>query len=234
MKNTSTEIMIIEKTNDSLEPMMSSELDTKLSKLADELQDTFRKRQVWRTRTEMMFSVLDDSRHPTPASKYWQCVREQSVFYEQLVQLSFTYRKNNVAILELEEQLKRDDLSKYDRMNLEIDMDSAIWSREGMQVEAKDRMREIDLWSQIKTTLVEGNPKFDTEDVDVHQAEAYLKRLEDRKDTLTAGSGQSEVINVLGPLNTLRRLCDLPQIPFKESMKEINNHDINKIPLSRR
>ena len=101
-------------------------------------------------------------------------------------------------------------------------------------VEAKDRMREIDLWSQIKTTLVEGNPKFDTEDVDVHQAEAYLRRLEDRKDTLTAGSGQSEVINVLGPLNTLRRLCDLPQIPFKESMKEINNHDINKIPLSRR
>ena len=133
MKNTSTEIMIIEKTNDSLEPMMSSELDTKLSKLADELEDTFRKRQVWRTRTEMMFSVLDDSRHPTPASKYWQCVREQSVFYEQLVQLSFAYRKNNVAILELEEQLNRDDLSKYERMNLEIDMDSSIWSREGMQ-----------------------------------------------------------------------------------------------------
>jgi len=234
MKNTSTEIMIIEKTKDSLEPMMSSELDTKLSKLADELEDTFRKRQVWRTQTEMMFSVLDDSKHPTPASKYWQCVREQSVFYEQLVQLSFRYRKSNVDFLELEETLESDDLSTFERQRLEIDMDAAIWAREGMQVEAKDRMREIELWSQIKTVLVEGNPEFDTEDVNIHQAESYLQKLENRKDTLTAGSAQSEVINVLGPLNTLRRLCDLPQIPFKESMKEINNHDINKIPLSRR
>jgi len=234
LKNTSTELMIIEKTKDSLIPMMSDELETKLSKLANELEDTFRKRQVWRTRTEMMFSVLDDSRHPTPASKYWQCIREQSVFYEQLVQLSFNYRRNNVAILELEEQLEGDDLNRYERMNLEVDMDSAIWAREGMQIQAKDRMREIDLWSKIKTALVEGSPEFDIEDVNVHQAESYLRRMENKKETLTAGSSYSEILGVLGPLNTLRRLCDLPQIPIKESMKEINNHDINKIPLSRR
>lgn len=234
MKNISTEIMVIEKTKDSLVPMMSDTLDNKLAELANELEETYEKRQIWRTQTEMMFSVLDDSKHPTPASKYWQCVREQSVFYEQLVKLSFDYRKNNVAILEIEEKLEGDDLNKFERMNLEIEHDSAIWAREGMQISAKDRMREIGLWSEIKTALVEGNPEFDTEDVNVHQAESYLKKMENRKDTLTAGSGQSEVINVLGPLNTLRRLCNLPQIPFKESMKEINNHDINKIPLSRR
>jgi len=234
MKNTSTEIMIIEKTKDSLVPMMPEELENKLAELSDELDETYKKRQVWRTQTEMMFSVLDDSKHPTPASKYWQCVREQSSFYEQLVILSFSYRKNNITILELEEQLEGDDLNRYERMSLEVDMDSAIWAREGMHIEAKDRMREIDLWSKIKTALVEGNPEFDTEDVNVHQAESYLKRMENRRETLTAGSGQSEVINVLGPLNTLRRLGDLEPIPFAESMKVINNHDINKIPLSRR
>ena len=234
MKNTSTEMMIIEKTKDSLVPMMTVEMETKLAELSDELEETFKKRQIWRTQTEIMFSVLDDSKYPTPASKYWQCVREQSVFYEQLVLLSFKHRQNNIAILELEEKLEGDDLNKYERMTLEVDMDSAIWAREGLQIEAKDRMREIELWSKIKATLVEGNPEFDTEDVNAHQAESYLHRLENRKDALTAGSGTAEVINVLGPLNTLRRLCDLPQIPFKESMKEINNHDINKIPLSRR
>jgi len=234
MKNTSTEIMIIEKTKDSLVPMMSEELENKLAELSDELDETYKKRQVWRTQTEMMFSVLDDSKYPTPASKYWQCVREQSVFYEQLVVLSFSYRKNNIAILELEEQLEGDDLNRYERMNLEVEMDSAIWAREGMHIEAKDRMRELDLWSKIKTALVEGKPEFDTEDVNVHQAESYLKRMENRRETLTAGSGQSEVLNVLGPLNTLRRLCDLEPIPFAESMKVINSHDINKIPLSRR
>jgi len=234
MKNTSTEIMIIEKTKDSLVPMMPEELENKLAELSDELDETYKKRQVWRTQTEMMFSVLDDSKYPTPASKYWQCVREQSVFYEQLVVLSFSYRKNNIAILELEEQLEGDDLNRYERMNLEVEMDSAIWAREGMHIEAKDRMRELDLWSKIKTALVEGKPEFDTEDVNVHQAESYLKRMENRRETLTAGSGQSEVLNVLGPLNTLRRLCDLEPIPFAESMKVINSHDINKIPLSRR
>ena len=229
-----TEVMLVQKTKAAAVPMMSKELEDRLVELSDELESTYSKRQVWRTQTEMMFSVLDDSKHPTPASKYWQCVREQSSFYEQLVILSFSYRKNNITILELEEQLEGDDLNRYERMNLEVDMDSVIWAREGMHIEAKDRMRELDLWSKIKTALVEGNPEFDTEDVNVHQAESYLKRMENRRETLTAGSGSSEVLNVLGPLNTLRRLCDLEPIPFAESMKVINNHDINKIPLSRR
>ena len=235
MTNTpTTEILLLEKAKSTTVPMMSDDLENRLAELSNELEETYEKRQIWRTQTEMMFSVLEDSKHPTPASKYWQCVREQSVFYEQLVQLSFSYRKNDIAILELEEKLEGDDLNRYERMNLEVDMDSAIWAREGMQIQAKDRMREIDLWSKIKTALVEGSPEFDTEDVNVHQAESYLKRMGNKKETLTAGSSYSEILGVLGPLNTLRRLCDLPQIPIKKSMKEINNHDINKIPLSRR
>ena len=91
-----------------------------------------------------------------------------------------------------------------------------------MKIAAKDRMRELDLWSQIKTALVEGNPEFDTEDVNTHQAEAYLKRMENRKDTLTSGSQGAEVINVLGSLNTLRRLTGLEQVPYLQDVAEIN------------
>ena len=217
------EIELLSKAKDTLMPMLSSDLETKLAGLADELQETYAKRQIWRTQTEMMFSVLDDSKHPTPASKYWQCVREQSVFYEQLIQLTLDYRKNNVAILEIEEKLQGDDLNKFERMNLEIEYDSAIWARDGMQLSAKDRMREIDLWSQIKTALVEGNPEFDTEDVNTHQAESYLKRMENRKDTLTSGSQGAEVINVLGPLNTLRKLVGIEQTPYLEDIATINS-----------
>ena len=217
------EIELLSKAKDTLMPMLSSDLETKLAGLADELQETYAKRQIWRTQTEMMFSVLDDSKHPTPASKYWQCVREQSVFYEQLIQLTLDYRKNNVAILEIEEKLHGDDLNKFERMNLEIEYDSAIWARDGMQLAAKDRMRELDLWSQIKTALVEGNPEFDTEDVNTHQAESYLKRMENRKDTLTSGSQGAEVINVLGPLNTLRKLVGIEQTPYLEDIATINS-----------
>jgi hypothetical protein len=217
------EIALLSKAKDTLVPMLSSDLEDKLAGLADELQETYAKRQIWRTQTEMMFSVLDDSKHTTPASKYWQCVREQSVFYEQLVQLTLDYRRNNIAILEIEEKLQGDDLNKFERMNLEVEYDSAIWARDGLQISAKDRMRELDLWSQIKTALVEGNPKFDTENVNTHQAEAYLKRMENRKDTLTSGSQGAEVINVLGPLNTLRKLVGIEQTPYLEDIATINS-----------
>jgi hypothetical protein len=50
-----------------------------------ELQDTWVKKQMFRTETEMRISVLNDLKHPTPAAKYWQAVREQNVFFEQMV-----------------------------------------------------------------------------------------------------------------------------------------------------
>ena len=217
------EIALLSKAKDTLVPMLSSDLETKLAGLTDELQETYAKRQIWRTQTEMMFSVLDDSKFTTPAAKYWQCVREQSVFYQELVQLTLDYRRNNIAILEIEEKLQGDDLNKFERMNLEVEYDSAIWARDGLKIQAKDRMRELDLWSQIKTALVEGNPEFDTEDVNTHQAESYLKRMENRKDTLTSGSQGAEVINVLGPLNTLRKLVGVEQTPYIEDIATINS-----------
>ena len=217
------EIALLSKAKDTLVPMLSSDLETKLAGLVDELQETYAKRQIWRTQTEMMFSVLDDSKFTTPAAKYWQCVREQSMFYQELVQLTLDYRRNNIAILEIEEKLQGDDLNKFERMNLEVEYDSAIWARDGLQLAAKDRMRELDLWSQIKTALVEGNPKFDTEDVNTHQAESYLKRMENRRDTLTSGSQGAEVINVLGPLNTLRKLVGVEQTPYLEDIATINS-----------
>jgi hypothetical protein len=217
------EIVLLSKAKDTLVPMLSNDLEVKLAGLVDELKETYSKRQIWRTQTEMMFSVLDDSKFPTPASKYWQCVREQSVFYQELVQLTLDYRRNDIAILEIEEKLEGDDLNKFERMSLEVDYDSANWARDGLQLAAKDRIRELDLWSQIKTALVEGNPEFDTEDVNTHQAEAYLKRMENRRDTLTSGSQGAEVINVLGPLNSLRKLLGIEQTPYLEDIAKINS-----------
>ena len=39
--------------------------------LIDELRDTWTKKQIFRTETEARFSVLQDNRYPTIASKYW-------------------------------------------------------------------------------------------------------------------------------------------------------------------
>ena len=54
----------------------------------------FEHAQIFRTRTEMEVSVLDDLKHPTPDAKYWQAMREQQVHFSELVMLSYEYRKN--------------------------------------------------------------------------------------------------------------------------------------------
>ena len=46
--------------------------------LKEELTDNWLKKQIFRTETEMRISVLNDGKHPTSASKYWQSVREMS------------------------------------------------------------------------------------------------------------------------------------------------------------
>ena len=76
------------------------------------IQENWEKRQVFRTETEMRISVLNDIKFPTPAAKYWQCVREQAVFYENLVVLSFDYRRNKIE----QKKLKM-------KINLEADQD---------------------------------------------------------------------------------------------------------------
>ena len=51
---------------------------------------------MFRTKTEMEFSVLNDAKYPTNAAKYWQCVREQNTHIENLMHLSFDARKNDI------------------------------------------------------------------------------------------------------------------------------------------
>jgi len=73
-----------------------------------------------------------------------------------------------------------------------------------MQLTAKDRMREIKLWSNLKKETDDGS--FDKQDVNVHQLESYHKIMQNRAKTLTQGSTQPEVFNVLGQLQTIERV----------------------------
>jgi hypothetical protein len=171
--------------------------------LAEELRDTWQKRQVFRTETEMRFSVLDDGTHPTPAAKYWQAVREQAIMLDNLVALSFEMRRNDVKRAKLEAQLAAAPDALH-QQELQIDLEEAAWQRATMEQVANDRVREILLWSKLKAECNDGS--FDITNVNTHQAESYHLALQNRLQSLTPGSSQAEVLNVLGPLHTLGRL----------------------------
>ena len=171
--------------------------------LIPELKDTWKKKQVFRTETEMRFSVLSDNKYPTKAAKYWQCVREQNTHFENLMHLSFDARKNDVEIDKLKEKITREK-NKLDKQLLQIELEEKVYSKASMELVAKHRMREVATWSKLKKEFDDG--KFDKEDVNTHQAHSYMLRLQHQKATLTPGSSQPEVFNVLGQLDTLDRV----------------------------
>ena len=186
-------------------------------KLIPELQDTWKKKQVFRTETEMRFSVLSDNKYPTRAAKYWQCVREQNTHFENLMHLSFDARKNDVEIEKLRTKIKKEK-DKLEKQLLQIELEEKIYGKAGMELVAKHRMREVATWSKLKKEFHDGS--FDDKDVNTHQAHSYKLRLEHQKATLTPGSSQPEVFNVLGQLDTLNRVMrDGELLPNKEKKK---------------
>jgi len=150
-----------------------------ISKLTKELQRVFEIHQLWRTETEMRYSVLNDTSFPTDSAKYWQCVREQNVFWENLVQLSCDYQRQQ-GELELAE-IKFDEI-KGDNKKLNAErkiIDAEIKQKQfglmNMRLQGHDRVREINLWEKIKNELTDKSD-FDINDVNKHQADSYAKR----------------------------------------------------------
>ena len=180
--------------------MLKKEDNKFLKELKIELEDTRNKAQIYRTETEMRYSVLNDGRFPTKASKYWQAIREQNVFYENLQQESYVYRRMVVEIKKVEEAIAK-ETDELELELLEIDLEEKIWQKNNIARKATDRVREIEHWSRIKKELDDGT--FDTQNVNTHQKESLKLQLQERAKNLTPGSSQGEMINVLGPLKTI-------------------------------
>ena len=151
----------------------------------------------------MRFSVLNDARHPTQASKYWQCVREQNTHFNQLLETSFKARKVAIEL----EQVKRkfeeetDDLEKE---LLKIDIEQKIFAQATLELQAKHRMREVATWSKIKKELDKG--KFNTKDPNIHQLDSYHQQYVIKSKSLNQFTAPEASFNIIGQLSTIARI----------------------------
>ena len=172
-------------------------------KLLPELKDNWVKKQMFRTETEMRISVLNDGRYPTKASKYWQCVREQDVMFNNLVEVSFDARINEVELNQVKEKLNQetDELKKE---LLRIEISKRTFHRANMELQAKDRMREVKLWSTIKKEMDDGS--FDTRDVNVNQGRGLSGYLHNKAKELNEHSHNDEIFNIMSQVTTIERL----------------------------
>jgi len=207
---------LIEKEAPSLNNLLDPNDVKAFQEMTTELRDTWHKKQVFRTETEMRFSVLNDLKYPNRAAKYWQCVREQNVYLEQMMDLSFQCRRNEAKIKFIEKKLKK-ETDEYKLECYKIDLDEKRYGLANMQLVAKDRMREIKLWSKLKKEFNDGS--FDDQDVNTHQLDSYHIVMQNKAETLSAGSSQPEIFNVLGQLKSIERVKKSGEMIYNKKEK---------------
>ena len=185
--------------------------------MVDELRDTWTKKQMFRTETEARFSVLQDNRYPTKGAKYWQCVREQSSYLDNLMALSFDYRRSEAKIKYLEKKIST-ETDEYKLTKYEIDLDEARFGKASMEKTAKHRMREIKMWSKLKLEFNDGS--FNDKDVNEHQLESYRLMYQGKAKNLTQNTPEAEVFNIVGQLSSLERIKKSGELENKTEKKE--------------
>jgi len=208
---------IIQKEETHLNNLLEQQDLTDFKGMVDELRDTWTKKQMFRTETEARFSVLQDNRYPTKGAKYWQCVREQSSYLDNLMTLSFDYRRNEAKIKWLEGKIDKEE-DEYKKTKYEIDLDECRFAKASMEKTAKHRMREIKMWSKLKGEFNDGS--FNDKDVNDHQLESYGLQYYEKSKTLNEHSDQNEVFNVMGQLQSLQRIKKSGELLSNTEKKE--------------
>lgn len=177
----------------------------KIQGMKSELLDVFEKAQTFRTPTEMRIAVLDDIRHPTPDSKYWQSVREQNVMFQELVMLSYEYRKNAIEI----KKLQRDLESETDELECEliqVEIEKKTFIGKNQERTANGRIQEILEWHVIKEDL-EPQLAAGVENVDAHQLISYATAWINQSVVMGGDGSPSERINLQSKMRSAILRC---------------------------
>jgi len=178
-----------------------------ITSILPELVRSYEVRQIWRTETEARFSVLNDLKFPTFASKYWQSNREQCVYFTQLIYLICNYQETE-GLLELEE-IKLDEIktnTKYDQAMKKIitaKINKLKFKLTDMKLCSKDRVREIMMWEKLKNEQI-AKEDFDINDVNKHQKKSYEKRWELEMEIAKLSNNTALFKNSKANLDTLR------------------------------
>ena len=178
-----------------------------ISGLSTELQRVFEVHQVFRTETEMRYSVLSHIKFPTPASKYWQSIREQNVFFTNLINVSCDYEEKQGELEILEIELKEIDLTTpkglaYAKIK-KAQIKRSEFQLMSMRIVARDQVREIAIWEIIKNEL-KAIDDFDTENVNTDQLEALQKRWQGELEVSKIVHHESLGKNALSGLATIQ------------------------------
>lgn len=165
----------------------------KLFSIKEELTESWNKKHLFRTETEARFVVLNESKFPTKASRYWQSLREQMMQLEELVRLSFVIRRNEIKLRKIEHEMTTLDQTSFDYQLLEVDKDELLFHLGSSKKVAEHRIREIFQWSLLKKENNDGS--FDDKDVNSHQKESLFQSVYNRAQITSLTSEEQLSVN---------------------------------------
>lgn len=208
--------------------LLSDNLLTKVKEILPELKHDFDTQTIWRTETEIRCSVLNNKDFPDKASKYHQAKLEQTVFFDQLLQLSFDYRKKQqeldikeAEIEKLGDLKSRKDIKPYKvkkiqaQINIkEIEKQEIIYGLNNMQKQGEERVRELTIWSKVKEELNDGS--FDINDKDTNELVSLTKRYIQEAYNITHMNGNTQ--DTAGFNNVLAQFYSLCSESFKKGL----------------
>ncbi len=214
-----------------------------LDKIKESLNHNFWCGQLFRSKVEMEVSVLNDLKHPTNDSKYWQAIREQNVHFSELVSLSYEYKKRiqEISIKKADEgllsiEIKREcwrtdaeenkfELAKAisNREIIRIDIDKMNWGLIQMTKTAINRVREIMCWQDILDKL---KPvlRWSADTYEEHQWASYKIRFTNQlENTMKSGANtsSSEINNLIGLFTTMERVTSGDGIQLNDERPKI-------------
>jgi len=208
-------------------PLFNKEEKTELMNVTENMERAFKDSQMFRTDTEMRISVLNDIKFPTPASKYYQALREMNVHQCELVGLLYDYeqKKEDMKIIqaekmEFENYLAVNDvksskpLKDYEIMKLkaqinkkDIELRKETFNLKTLKRVADGRKEEIKNWNKILNELrpVLDEHNIPTDNVDAHQKVSYCIRFIRQAVNAIGSNAQmsgAEMNNLMGQLST--------------------------------
>jgi hypothetical protein len=168
--------------------LLTNDLLVKLNDMIPELRHDFDTQTIWRTETEIRCSVLNGKDFPDNASKYHQAKLEQTVFFDQLLQLAFQFRKKQqeldikeAEIEELEDLKNIEGIKPYRDKKIQaqinikkIEKQEIVYGLNNMKKQGEERMRELIVWSKVKGELDDGS--FDIDNKDTNELVSLTKR----------------------------------------------------------
>ncbi len=172
----------------------------------EETSSSFQTQQAQAQSTQMSIPITKTTQEQATARYVFSCNGQKVYAWDQNLDEVNVYipAPPNLPASAFDISIQPQALQVKIRSHDKFFIDEKTFSKASMELVAKDRMREIKMWSKLKIEFDDGT--FDTKDVNRHQLESYHEIMKNRVETITAGTSQPEVFNAVGQLKTIERV----------------------------